>query len=42
MDGAGMGTSYSTFDYGPYFPKMFDGTPSSSTWQQPAGEWVEW
>ena len=42
MDGAGMGKSYSTFDYGPYFPKMFDGTPSSSTWQQPAGEWVEW
>jgi hypothetical protein len=42
MDGAGMASTYANPDYGSIFGKLFAGMPVSSTWQEPAGEWVEW
>ncbi len=42
MDAAGMASTYSNPDYGSIFQKLFAGAPTASTWQEPAGEWVEW
>jgi len=41
MDAAGMAATYSNPSYGEVFGKIFAGMPSATTWQEPAGEWVE-
>jgi hypothetical protein len=42
MDGAGMAATYTNPAYGSIFTKLFSGPFVASTWQEPAGEWVEW
>jgi hypothetical protein len=42
MDPAGMAATYSNPSYGTVFEKIFAGMPAATTWQEPAGEWVEW
>jgi hypothetical protein len=42
MDGAGMASVYANPEYGTIFSKLFAGASTATTWQEPAGEWVEW
>ena len=42
MDAAGMAATYTNPAYGSVFTNLFSGPFSASTWQEPAGEWVEW
>ena len=42
MDAAGMASTYGNPAYGSIFDKLFAGASSATTWQEPAGEWVEW
>jgi hypothetical protein len=42
MDAAGMGATYGNPAYGSMFSQLFNGPFTASTWQEPAGEWVEW
>ena len=42
MDAGGMSRFYSNTEHFAPFREIFDGAPSTSTWKQPAGEWIEW
>ncbi len=42
MDAAGMASVYANPEMGAVLGQMFAGMPSATTWQEPAGEWVEW
>ena len=42
MDGAGMAATYTNPAYGSIFSSLFSGPFAASTWQEPAGEWIEW
>jgi hypothetical protein len=42
MSGEGMQKYYDNPEFLTGFSKLFAGQPTTSVWQQPAGDWVEW